>query len=358
MNRSILGSLLVVPVLACGPDVPPLPSSWSSASDDASTSVTPPLTTTTADPPPATTSTGLDGSTTGDEPTSTTALDSSTTGEPGSTATIDPSTSSSGGPVCGDDVQEADEACDGLDLAGLDCAALGGGFTGGALACAADCTLDTAGCTSCGNGVIDAGEACDGASLGGLGCGDFGFSGGTLGCDGACAYDTAACTLALWLSEYVEGSSNNKALEIYNPTASALDLGTCEVRLYFNGGIAIGNTIPLVGAIAGGDVVVVCDDGLVDQSACDLLDAGAFFNGDDAIELWCNGATLDVIGQIGLDPGTAWAVGGVSTADHTLRRACTVTAGDPDGSDAFDPSLEWVSFPLDAFADLGQHACP
>lgn len=365
MNRSFLGSLLVVvPVLACGPDVPPLPSSWSSTSSDESTSTTTALPTTTADTTPATT-TGIPGTSTSGEPGTSSGEPGSSSGEPGSssgepgTSSGEPgSSSSSGGPACGNGVVDAGEECDGTDLAGLDCTALGGGFAGGTLACADDCTLDASGCTTCGNGAIDAGEACDGASLGGLGCGDLGFSGGTLGCDGACTYDTTACTLALWLSEYVEGGSNNKALEVYNPTAGALELGSCEVRLYFNGGMAVGNTIPLAGSLAAGDVLVVCDDGLVDTSACDVLDAGAFFNGDDAIELWCNGATLDVIGQLGLDPGTAWAAGGVSTADHTLRRSCSVTAGDPDGTDAFDPSLEWTAFPQDTLTDLGQHVCP
>jgi hypothetical protein len=367
MIRSILGSLLVAgPLVACGGEIPPLPSSWSTTSGDESTGATTVLPTTSTDTTPATTTTGLDSSTSS-EPTSTTGVDSSTSGEPGSSTSGEPgssssgdpgSSSSSGGPACGNGLQEPGEDCDGADLAGLDCVALGGGFAGGTLACAADCTFDASGCTTCGNGVIDAGEDCDGALLGGLGCGDLGFSGGTLACDAACAYDAAACTLELWLSEYVEGGSNNKAVEVYNPTAGALALDSCEVRLYFNGGAAIGNTIPLAGSLAAGDVLVVCDDGIVDTSFCDVLDPGSFFNGDDAIELWCNGATLDVIGQIGLDPGMAWSVGGVSTLDHTLRRSCSVTVGDTNGADAFDPSLEWASFPQDTFADLGQHVCP
>lgn len=355
MKRPIFGSLLVAgPLLACGSEIPPLPSSWSSTSGDESTGSTTAAPTSSADttPPTTTTTTGLDGdaSTSSGEPGSSSS--SSSSGEPGS------SSSSSGGPACGNGEQEAGEDCDGLDLAGLGCAALGGGFAGGTLACAAGCTFDVSGCTSCGNGVIDAGEDCDGALLGGLGCGDLGFASGTLGCDAACAYDAAACTLELWLSEYVEGGSNNKAVEVYNPTAGTLDLASCEVRLYFNGGMAIGNTIPLTGSLAGGDVLVVCDDGIIDPSSCDVLDPGAFFNGDDAIELWCNGATLDVIGQIGLDPGTEWVVGGVSTLNQTLRRSCSVTVGDTSGADAFDPSLEWTSFLLDSLADLGQHACP
>ncbi|MBK9743692.1 MAG: hypothetical protein IPO94_12360 [Saprospiraceae bacterium] len=38
------------------------------------------------------------------------------------------------------------------------------------------------------------------------------------------------------------------------------------------------------------------------------------FNGDDAIELVFMTASVDVIGQIGVDPGTEWGTGLTSTA--------------------------------------------
>ena len=55
--------------------------------------------------------------------------------------------------VCGNDVRETGEACDGDDLGGATCAGLGQGFTGGALACDDGCSLNTTGCTT---GCIDA----------------------------------------------------------------------------------------------------------------------------------------------------------------------------------------------------------
>jgi hypothetical protein len=64
-----------------------------------------------------------------------------------------------------------------------------------------------------------------------------------------------------------------------------------------------------------------------------------------------------VIGQIGVDPGTAWGVGTVTTLDHTLRRKCSVTHGDDSGLNAFDPSLEWEAFPADTWSGLGQRGC-
>jgi hypothetical protein len=35
-----------------------------------------------------------------------------------------------------------------------------------------------------------------------------------------------------------------------------------------------------------------------------------------------------------------------------------VTAGDPNGADVFDPSLQWATFPQNTFADFGQYICP
>ena len=62
---------------------------------------------------------------------------------------------------------------------------------------------------------------------------------------------------------------------------------------------------------------------------------------------------IDVLGQIGVDPGIAWTGGGLSTADQTLRRKASIDAGDANGTDSFDPSVEWVGYPVDTFDGLG-----
>ncbi len=63
----------------------------------------------------------------------------------------------------------------------------------------------------------------------------------------------------LFFSEYIEGSSNNKALEIYNGTGAAIDLaaGGYNVQMYFNGSASAGLTINLTGTVADGDVFVL-----------------------------------------------------------------------------------------------------
>ena len=66
----------------------------------------------------------------------------------------------------------------------------------------------------------------------------------------------------LFISEYVEGWSNNKALEIYNPTSSPINLSGYFVARYSNGSTtATGtNAIQLVGTIAPYDVYVAVLD--------------------------------------------------------------------------------------------------
>ncbi|HWU88441.1 MAG TPA: Ig-like domain-containing protein, partial [Kofleriaceae bacterium] len=94
---------------------------------------------------------------------------------------------------CGDGIAQGTEACDGADLRLQSCAGLGGGFTGGTLACTATCTYDTSGCATCGNGIVEPGEDCDGGQLGNATCGSLGFDSGTLRCNGSCTFDTREC---------------------------------------------------------------------------------------------------------------------------------------------------------------------
>ena len=87
--------------------------------------------------------------------------------------------------------------------------------------------------------------------------------------------------------------------------------------------------------------------------------AVANWNGDDAIALrkgGTGGTIIDVIGQIGFDPGTEWGTGLASTVDNTIRRKVTVEAGDGNGADAFDPAAEWDGYAVDTFDGLGAHS--
>lgn len=168
-----------------------------------------------------------------------------------------------------------------------------------------------------------------------------------------------AAPTELFFSEYIEGSSNNKALEIYNGTGAAIDLaaGGYNVVMYFNGNSTIGLTINLAGSVADDDVFVLAQstaDALILAQA-DQTNGSGWFNGDDAVALRKGTTIIDVIGEIGFDPGAEWGSGVTSTADNTLRRKGSIQAGDADGSNDFDPAVEWDGFTQNTFDGLGSH---
>ena len=163
----------------------------------------------------------------------------------------------------------------------------------------------------------------------------------------------------LIFSEYIEGSSNNKALEIFNTTPSAINASNYRVQMYFNGSSSPGLTITLAGSVAPGDVFVLAHsaaDPLILAQGNQFNGAG-WFNGDDAITLVHvpTNTIIDSIGQIGFDPGTEWGTGLVSTADNTLRRKSTIPTGDTNPFNVFDPSAEWDGFATNTFDGLGSH---
>jgi len=170
----------------------------------------------------------------------------------------------------------------------------------------------------------------------------------------------AAPAADLFISEYIEGSSNNKAIEIYNGTGAPVDLaaGGYLIQMYFNGAVLPGTTVALNGVVAAGDVFVLAHASAVAAvlAVADQTSGSAFYNGDDAVLLVKGaGIVVDAIGQVGFDPGAEWGVGLESTQDNTLRRKATVCAGDTDPNDVFDPATEWVGFAQDTFDGLGQH---
>jgi predicted extracellular nuclease len=176
---------------------------------------------------------------------------------------------------------------------------------------------------------------------------------------GSLVQPARAAPTELFFSEYIEGSSNNKALEIYNGTGASIDLAAdvYNIQMYFNGSATAGLAINLIGSVANGDVFVVAQSAASATilAQADQTNGAGWFNGDDAVVLRKGTTVIDTIGQIGFDPGTQWGADLTSTADNTLRRKDAIEAGDPDGTDAFDPAVEWDGFANDTFNGLGIH---
>jgi hypothetical protein len=199
---------------------------------------------------------------------------------------------------------------------------------------------------------------------------------------GSAALNAQTFCSELFISEVVEGSGNNKAMEIYNPTSSAISLSNYRIVRYSNGSPTGTDSVNLTGTIASLDVWVVANGQTVSQPnspACDTILQGIadqlggaypdpmYQNGNDAMLLVRISpyAIVDIFGKIGEDPGQAWTdvfpytsgQGAWWTKDHSLQRKPTVTGGVTTNPSAFNVQAEYDSLPQDNWSDLGQHDC-
>jgi len=213
----------------------------------------------------------------------------------------------------------------------------------------------------------------------------------------------------LIISEYVEGWSNNKSVEIYNPTPDPIDLIAYRLIRWSNGDETADQdsryVLPLTGTIPPyGVIVMIQDTNFPGQDT--MIDIGlkqranymapadydegtpgcrvVFWNGDDAVSLqhfltgtWTD---IDIFGEIGVrplnwqgttDPVGAWddnppyadGQGNYLTKDQTLVRKSSVKVGinrdvmNLYGPNSFNALLEYDSLPNDTFDSLGFHRC-
>jgi len=176
-------------------------------------------------------------------------------------------------------------------------------------------------------------------------------------------YNTSCTTGAtdLFISEYIEGSSNNKAIEIANFTGNTINLSGYTVAGYFNGNSLPNTFITLPNVELQNNQVWV----VVPSNATNALKAYAnqitgigWFNGDDAVVLKKGGVNIDIFGNIVCDPGIAWTSGGLQTNDVTLIRKANVFNGittNPAPCTFPTLSTEWDQYPIDDYAHLGNH---
>lgn len=162
----------------------------------------------------------------------------------------------------------------------------------------------------------------------------------------AAAYASGA-QADLIFSEYIEGSSFNKAIELRNTGDATIDLSQYAVELYSNGSTSLNTALTLSGTLAVGDVYVIANN----QAAQEILDVTdttsgvANFNGNDVVLLREIDTVVDRIGQL----GSADNFG----ANVTLVRKAGISEGDADFNAAFDPTEQWDSYPSNTFAYLG-----
>ncbi len=166
----------------------------------------------------------------------------------------------------------------------------------------------------------------------------------------------------LFISEYVEGSSNNKYIEIYNGTSAAINLSDYRLQLFPNGANTPNNNVQLSGSLASGACVVYKNSAATLQLPSGVTataNPAMNFNGNDAVALYkiSTASYVDIFGRIGEDPGNFWGTPPNVTMDKTLVRKAFVTSGITQNPSSGFPTLEseWDFYPIDTSDFLGSH---
>ncbi|MDZ4751891.1 MAG: lamin tail domain-containing protein [Flavobacteriales bacterium] len=194
----------------------------------------------------------------------------------------------------------------------------------------------------------------------------------------------------VFISEIVEGWSNNKAVELYNPTPNPINLDEYGLVRFANGSTSYGSisyltdiTIqPFQALVFALDKRNAEGEGLEAPLWDELWEVADFFlnpnydegvwpmyfNGNDAIALIkANGEVLvDLFGKIGEGAEFGgWGPYGVDeegdqlyiSTDHTLARSSSVLQGITINPSSFDIEAQWDSLPANTFTGLGVHEC-
>ncbi len=179
-------------------------------------------------------------------------------------------------------------------------------------------------------------------------------------------YTKSAGTVAtdLFISEYLEGSSSNKYIEIFNGTGASVDLSNYKLQLFSNGATTAtgANEVTLSGTLANGATVVYKNTSAaltLPNGVSATTNTAVNYNGDDAIALYkiSSASYVDIFGKIGEDPGASWGTTPFITVDKTLVRKSTITGGVTTNPASGVPTLatEWDSYNVDVATYLGSH---
>ena len=169
--------------------------------------------------------------------------------------------------------------------------------------------------------------------------------GGIVGGGGV---DPEPSTGELFISEYVEGSSYNKYIEIYNPTSQSIDLSSYVLKLEQDGKGTWTKEATLSGSLASKSVIIYKNSQATAYTGEAIVNNDVInFNGNDPVGLFKNGELIDLFGASSETPGQAVAD---FAKDKTSRRKATVKAP----STVFNAE-EWEVLAKDDVSGLGSH---
>ncbi|MFA7561145.1 MAG: lamin tail domain-containing protein [Candidatus Izemoplasmatales bacterium] len=153
----------------------------------------------------------------------------------------------------------------------------------------------------------------------------------------------------LIFTEYIEGSGSNQALEIYNGTASTIDLSQYNIGIYLDGSSTISGSLTLSGSLASGDTYVIAHPSAnaTILAQADLTNINlSYISGNDILVLRNGTTVIDSIGQTGVTSAFA--------QDVTMTRKLMLRDESP--SDVYDRDYYWEVLPSDTFTDIGSYS--
>lgn len=148
----------------------------------------------------------------------------------------------------------------------------------------------------------------------------------------------------LIISEYIEGSSWNKGMEVFNCGDASLLLDGYTLCVYTNDAVECSSDVGLFGTLAAGEVMTICHSSAEEIGVCDLSTGTANFSGDDRAALLRDGVVVDAFGELAVRPE------GSPFANITLRR-CNATPYLGEGIFALDDY--YSASEIDDFSDFG-----
>ena len=149
----------------------------------------------------------------------------------------------------------------------------------------------------------------------------------------------------LFISEYVEGTSNNKYIEIFNGTGTDVDLSDYDLVQYNGGSTTPTSPLSLSGTLTNGSVYVIRNNSATIWTGTSNLSTGSTvmgYNGNDVIALRKQSLNIDVVGTIGNSA--------VFAANATLRRNSNLSSP----ATSYNVS-DWTVLPSDTVDGLGSH---
>ncbi|MFL0093369.1 endonuclease [Tenacibaculum maritimum] len=152
----------------------------------------------------------------------------------------------------------------------------------------------------------------------------------------------------IFISEYLEGNSYNKAIEIANITGYTIDLSTYSLKKVTNGSGTWSNILSLNGTLNDKEVYVIAHGNSSEEirNKANITNNGVMsFNGNDAIGLFKNDTLIDLLGY------TNESV--VFSQNEILRRKPYTISPNP-----FYRIAEWGIFTQEDLSDLGKFSIP